>query len=181
MFTYCAWCPLLHPVTICCSSYLIFTITGIIYYGSYCLSLHFVTFWCTHTHNHACAAQSMGMILINSESSLVRGLPYTSHLSSLLESGSTLIVWKWDCINDVNPWKISSGCGGAEKQGGAMKKRWRDKTQTDRKIAWWTERQPQGLTFSLHEFPHVSISHLFFCLLWLSSPQHTFTCQHDGQ
>ena len=27
-------------------------------------------------------------------------------------------------------------------------------------IAWWTERLPQGLTFSLHEFPHVSFSHL---------------------
>lgn len=54
---------------------------------------------------------------------------------------------------------------GRREEGGAVKGKWRDKTQTDRQIAWWTERQPQGLTFSLHEFPHVSISHLFpvFC------------------
>ena len=65
-------------------------------------------------------------------------------------------MWKWGCINDVNPWKISSGCGGRRKaKGGCGEKR-----NTDRTIAWWTERPPQGLTFSLHEFPHVSISHL---------------------
>ncbi len=178
MFRY--WCyecySFVYPFTVCCSNYSIFAIIGIINYWCYHFSLclyycHILmhTHACTHTHTrthtHTCTSQSMGMILINWENSLVRGLPYASHLSSLLESGSTLIVWKWGCINDVNPWKISSGYGGAEKQGGEVKEKWRDKTQTDRKIAWWTERQPQGLTFSLHEFPHVSISHLFsaFC------------------
>lgn len=39
--------------------------------------------------------------------------------------------------------------------------------------------QPQGMTFSLHEFPHVSLSHLFFFspflrLLRLSSPALNF-------
>lgn len=103
------------------------------------------------------------MILINSENCLVRGLPYTSHLSCLLESGSTLIVWKWGCINDVNPLKISSGLWGGARQ--CSEREMGDKTQTNRKISWWTDRQPQGMTFSLHGFPHVSLSHLFsaFC------------------
>lgn len=107
----------------------------------------------------------MATIIINSESSLVRRLPYTSHLSSLLESGSTLIVWKWSCINDVNPWKISSGYGGAEERGGAATEKRKDGAQTDRTAPWWTGRQPQGLTVSLHQRPHVSISHVFsaFC------------------
>lgn len=128
-----------------------------------------------HTHTHTCTDRSMGMILINLVNGLVRGLPYTSHLSSLLESGSALIVWKWGCINDVNPCKISSGYGGTEKQRGCcgreMERQNTDR-QTDRKIAWWTERQPQGLTFSLHEFPHVSISHLFLPSVALISSTH---------
>lgn len=169
-------------VIFCCSNY---KIVGIINYRCYRLS--FCLYYChiqmrthptqlpTHTHTYTHTAQSMGIILINSENSLVRGLPYTSHLSSLLESGSTLIVWKWRCINDVNPCKISSGYGAAEMQGGAVKEKWSDETQTDRKIAWWTEREPQGLPFSLHEFPDVSISHLFSafcgsCLLNTPSP-----------
>lgn len=43
---------------------------------------------------------------------------------------------------------------------------WRQKKhrRDEKDTAWWTERQPQGPTVSLHEFPHVSICnrHLFF-------------------
>lgn len=70
--------------------------------------------------------------------------------------------------------KSHLGCGGTEKQDSVLKEKWETK-QTNRKSSWWTERQWQGITFSLPEFPHVSISHLFsaFCAFYLlntSSP-----------
>lgn len=143
-------------------------------YSEACIHLY------PHTHTHTATQkgtdQSMVMILINSENSLVRGLSYTSHLSSLFESRSDLVVWKWGCINDVNPWKISSGCGAPKREGV------QDKMKTDWEGARWTEIQPRGSNVSLHEFPHVSISHLFFpAVCGFRLHTHTFTCQYDRQ
>lgn len=112
----------------------------------------------TPTYTHANTARSKGMILINSENCLVRGLPYTSHLSCLLESGSTLIVLKWGCINDVNPLKISSGLWGV--QDSAVKEKWETKHRQ-------TERYLDGQIGSHREW----LSH---CMDSLMSPFHTF-------
>lgn len=161
------------------------------HYGEDLLLRIYCCVYCHHMHacsTHACT--STGMILINSENSLVRGLPYTSHLSPRSESGSTLIVWKWGCINDVNPWKISSGVAGAAgKQQQHKKKRVQWEGNGDaRQAGRWLDgdtnsyRDPLSHCMDALVSPFHTFFFLFFCcLLWLSSPQRTFTCQHDRQ
>lgn len=126
-----------------------------------------------HTPTYTNTDWFKGMILINSENSLVRGLPCTSHLSFLLESGSTLLVWKWGCINDGNPWKISSGSWGHRKARQCSERERGDKTDQqkvivmDRKTAtghnFLTAWIPSCLHFTpffLPSVPLISSTHL---------------------
>lgn len=109
----------------------------------------------------------------------------------LPESGPPLIVWKLACIKGVNPVEISTGLFyfsfivflyGATKGVARERDGWaRERSQrwaADKRSSNVTDRwQRRGTTLSLHEFPHVCLSHLVSTLSLsprLSSPLQNF-------
>lgn len=137
-------------------------------YRCYCLSLSLCSCllpMCAHVYprTNKCpkhnAQPNLYSTVINREIGLIRGLRYTSPLSSRLESGSTLIVQKRGRLNNINPRKISSVWA-------QRKLRVQPERNGETHAGMAMDREPRGLlssnvnsfTSSFYTFPQPSVA-----------------------